>query len=138
VTAPDNGAGRVMSCMCIVSDEDGGSRFVMYDLDVAALVPAPGLPAISTSDTLPATGIEFMQIPARDGGAPMPWHPAPGPRLIICLAGTSQQETSDGDVRRFIAGEYFLTVDMTGKGHRSTNFGDTSYAIVHLDRDPTA
>jgi hypothetical protein len=124
-------------CACIVSDADGGSRFVDREIDLAGVVPAAGLPAIATSDTWAASGVSFMEIPGAEAGAPMPWHPAPGPRLIICLSGTSQQETTDGEVRRFTAGQFFLTVDVTGKGHRSTNFGDTSYAIVVLDRDPT-
>jgi hypothetical protein len=127
-----------MQCPCIVSHSDGGSRFVMHDLDMGALAPTAGLPLIATSSLWPSSGIQFMQIPESDSGTPLPWHPAPGPRLIICLSGTSRQETTDGDVRTFTAGEMFLTVDVTGTGHRSTNFGATRYAIVLLSRDPTA
>jgi hypothetical protein len=127
-----------MTCTCIVSVGDGGSRFETRELALPATVPVAGLPAIRTSAPWPATGVVFMHIPDEDSGNPMPWHPAPGPRLIICLYGTSQQETTDGDVRQFGAGEFFLTVDETGQGHRSTNFGATGYAIVSFDRDPTS
>jgi hypothetical protein len=79
-----------------------------------------------------------MHIPASESGEPMPWHPAPSPRLIICLEGTSRQETTDGEERIFRAGEMFATFDVDGKGHRSTNFGETRYAIVLLDEDPSS
>lgn len=127
-----------MQCPCIVSDADGGSRFVLHDLQMTALVPTAGLPSIATSSLWSSSGIHFMHIPEAESGTPLPWHPAPSPRLIICLGGVSQQETTDGDIRTFTAGEMFLTVDVTGKGHRSTNFGQTCYAIVLLDRDPIA
>jgi hypothetical protein len=127
-----------MQCPCIVSDGDGGSRFITHDLDMTALAPTEGLPPIATSSQWSSSGIHFMHIPESESGTPLPWHPAPSPRLIICMSGTSRQETTDGAVRTFTAGEMFLTVDVTGKGHRSTNLGATSYAIVLLDRDPIA
>jgi hypothetical protein len=134
-TGPTAGA---VECSCIVADADGGSRFEIRELALTSIAPMAGLPEFNTSDEWPATGVVFMHIPDADSGTPMPWHPAPGPRLIICLYGTSQQETTDGDVRQFTAGQFFLTVDVTGRGHRSTNFGETGYAIVTFEQDPTS
>lgn len=127
----------IMTCTHIVSDASGGSRFETHELAMSARVPAIGVPAIATSADWPGSSVSFMHVPPADSGRALPWHPAPGPRLIICLSGTSQQETTDGDVRTFAAGDFFLTLDVAGKGHRSTNFGETTYAIVVLDRDPT-
>jgi hypothetical protein len=125
-------------CSSIVSDGAGGSRFDEIDIEMQLGDTVEGLPSMLGSLPWPTKQVFFMHIRAEEAGAPYPWHPAPDPRLIICLQGLSQQETTDGDVRTFGPGEMFLTVDLDGRGHRSTNFGETRYAIALLDGDPTS
>jgi hypothetical protein len=98
---------------------------------------AQGLAHLPASVPWPSSQIFFMHIPEEETGSAHPWHPAPDPRLIICLQGLSQQETTDGELRTFGPGDMFLTVDVEGRGHRSTNFGEMRYAIILLSEDPT-
>ncbi|HTE84216.1 MAG TPA: hypothetical protein VK821_05745 [Dehalococcoidia bacterium] len=45
--------------------------------------------------------------------------PAPAHQFIVMLAGTTEIEASDGEVRRFEPGEILMVSDTTGKGHRT-------------------
>jgi quercetin dioxygenase-like cupin family protein len=47
------------------------------------------------------------------------WHNSPSRKIVICLTGQMEYETSDGDVRRLPAGSVVLSEDTTGKGHIS-------------------
>jgi quercetin dioxygenase-like cupin family protein len=80
----------------------------------------------------------FVTVPDADETHFHEWHAAPDPRLVVCLGGESIQQTTNGEERRFHAGDVFLTVDVTGRGHRSANKGTTSYLIVRLSDTPTA
>jgi len=106
----------------IVTSVDGGSRF--DDLEVALDSGLTGMPSLIASAPWPVHDITYLQTSAAANDAVAGWHTAPDPRLIVCLAGRSRQETSDGDAREFGPGEMFLTCDTDGIGHRTVNTGD--------------
>lgn len=64
------------------------------------------------------------------------WHLTPEPRFIIWCQGESEQEVSDGEVRRTKPGTIILYEDTTGKGHRSRHVGEQVLACVHLEKSP--
>ena len=68
------------------------------------------------SERIPA---ESMILRHTDGGYDYDWHTAPERQAIIVLSGGVDIETSDGDTRRFVAGDIFYVEDVTGRGHRS-------------------
>ncbi|NBC35966.1 hypothetical protein GTZ99_05285 [Novosphingobium sp. FSY-8] len=47
------------------------------------------------------------------------WHVSTLPALSIVLAGGWEIETTDGMTRQFTPGEVLVTLDNTGRGHRS-------------------
>lgn len=126
-----------MRCTRIVADEDGGSHFDEIELPLAATELSEGQEPFLTSLPWPVLDAMFVTVPDADETAFLEWHHAPDPRLVVCLQGESIQQTTDGEERRFRAGDVFLTVDLTGRGHRSANRGTTSYLLVRLDGMPT-
>jgi hypothetical protein len=127
----------VVRCPCIVSDDQGGSHFVVHELAMTALAPMAGLPPIATSPSAPALTVHFLHVPASESADSPPWHPAPG----AAVDRLPVRHEPAGDDRR--AGTYVhgwgdvLDRRWTGTGHCCVNTRPTSHAIVILDRDPT-
>ena len=68
------------------------------------------------SERIRATG---MILRHTDGDYNYDWHTAPERQAIIILTGGVDIEASDGETRRFMAGDLFFAEDTTGRGHRS-------------------
>jgi len=62
-------------------------------------------------------------------------HCAPRRQFVINLAGTSEVEVSDGEVRRFPPGAVVLVDDLAGKGHTTRRVGDTPRETLMLTVD---
>ena len=62
------------------------------------------------------------------------WHPAPQRQFIFNLQGSVRIEVSDGEIRTFGPGSFFLVEDTQGRGHRSKLVGneDRLSVWVHL------
>ena len=90
---------------------DGESHFedVVYPLRDAGAIGA-------LSERIRATG---MILRHTGGDYDSDWHTAPERQAIIILTGGVDIEASDGETRRFMAGELFFAEDTTGRGHRS-------------------
>ncbi|MCX6385293.1 MAG: hypothetical protein NTV40_01430 [Solirubrobacterales bacterium] len=52
-------------------------------------------------------------------------HVAPARQFLVALAGLTEMEVSDGEVRQFGPGTVVLVEDVTGKGHTTRRVGDT-------------
>ena len=61
----------------------------------------------------------FVELP---DGLDQGWHNAPNRQLVMVLAGTIEVETTDGEIRRWGAGDAFLADDVDGKGHLTKVF----------------
>ncbi|MBA3479827.1 MAG: hypothetical protein H0T52_15730 [Lautropia sp.] len=105
--------------------EDGRARF----REVA--VPLnQGTAAAMLSGILPASGIQFRQSPV---GFTSVFHCTTTPQWLFVLSGTMEIGLQDGAMRRFGAGEHFLSADTLPEGatfdprlhgHRSAQVGD--------------
>jgi quercetin dioxygenase-like cupin family protein len=97
----------------IYSDENGDSHF--EDMFVP-MSNAGDIGALSESQSV--KGIIFREVePTYDYN----FHNAPQKQYIILLDGEIEIETSQGEIKRFGAGEILLVEDTTGKGHRTRN-----------------
>jgi uncharacterized cupin superfamily protein len=97
----------------IYNGDDGASHFE----DVAIPLHDAGMIG-SLSEEIAAKGIVFREVsPSYDWD----FHNAPQRQYIILLDGEIEIETSDGEKRRFKAGDILLAEDVTGKGHRTRN-----------------
>jgi hypothetical protein len=85
----------------------------------------------SISEVVKAQGFNLRQnTPAYD----LDWHPAPQRQFIFNLRGSVRIEASDGEVRTFGPGDFFLVEDTQGKGHKSKHIGseDRLSVWIHL------
>jgi quercetin dioxygenase-like cupin family protein len=62
------------------------------------------------------------------------WHPSSGRNIFFVLTGEWEIEASDGEVRRFAAGEVLQVEDTSGRGHSSRVISATESlaAVVQL------
>ncbi|MGE3773818.1 MAG: hypothetical protein AB7I32_12920 [Gammaproteobacteria bacterium] len=99
---------------------DGGSRF--RDLDLALDVPRDDGQGhtLQMSEAWTSPAVRFVELPA---GMAQDWHHAPARQIVVVLSGTIEVETTDGQTRRWQAGEVFLPADLTGRGHRTRCIG---------------
>jgi len=82
---------------------------------------APPAPPLDLSAFIPASRCCFCLAPVGWYGD---WHPDPHRQFFLVLSGKLEIEVSDGEVRRFEAGDILLVEDTTGKGHRSRVVGE--------------
>lgn len=95
----------------IYTDSHGESHFAEMEV---ALFDAGDIGALS--EKFPVTGIIFRYT---DGDYDYNWHNAPCRQFVIMLDGGVEIEVSDGNVRRFHAGDILLVEDTDGRGHIS-------------------
>jgi quercetin dioxygenase-like cupin family protein len=93
------------------SDNRGETHFEDVDVPLKDLGRSSEL-----SEVFETTGMVFRHTkPDYD----LDFHNAPRRQFIVNLTGGVEIEVSDGEVRRFKAGEIILAEDTTGKGHKS-------------------
>lgn len=95
---------------------DGETHFSDETLSFQLVDYAPPAPPISISEVFKTENISFISSPSGWHGD---WHPAPRRQFILVLIGELEVQVSDGEVRRFGPGSFFLVEDIDGKGHVS-------------------
>jgi quercetin dioxygenase-like cupin family protein len=120
-----------MKIVRFTDDGRGGSRFVEREAPFAETYvdKLGGRHPRSREFTSAGRIVEFASALSMD------WHPAPGRRVIVVLAGTIEVETTDGEVRRFGTGEVVIADDTKGKGHRTRVAGGPA-RLLFLDVTP--
>ena len=95
---------------------DGGSRFV--DIDIPWSVERDdGLGhRLRLSAPYASPAVQFVELPA---GMDQDWHLAPAAQVVVVLSGVLEVEATDGERRRWRAGDAFLPADLRGRGHRT-------------------
>ncbi|HEY8507702.1 MAG TPA: hypothetical protein VIL32_05045 [Steroidobacteraceae bacterium] len=106
----------------IYTDKDGVSHFSEERLTLKA--DASPLLVASLGEPLEATVAMLRQ------GAFENWHNAPRKQFLIVIRGTSEVQTSDGQVRRFPVGSIVLMEDTSGKGHTTRVIGQEDHAAL--------
>ncbi len=102
----------------------GSQEFPEHEL---AMGPPPN-PVGKTSEFGAVTNMSVISFPA---GTQAPAHNAPQPYICIILSGVGEVATSDGESRRFQAGDLLLCNDLTGKGHVTKAITDLTLAFVN-------
>ncbi len=105
----------------IHTDSEGNSHFEKIPVDFEMADFAPPAPPVGLSAFSPATQWAFFSL---SPGWVGDWHPTPTRQIFFYLAGETEAEVSDGEVRRFKPGDALLVEDTTGKGHRSRVVGE--------------
>jgi len=100
----------------IYADSRGESHFDEVTVKLSSMDFAPPAPPLNVSAPIPAAQMVFISSPPGWFGD---WHPAPRTQFWVQIAGQTEIEVSDGEVRRFKPGDVVLLEDVTGKGHLS-------------------
>lgn len=113
----------------IHADERGATYFGVQDIPQRELaVGPPPNPPGQMSNLGPVTTMSVISFPA---GTEAPAHNAPQPYIVIVMSGEGEVATSDGEARRFHAGELLFCNDLTGKGHVTRAITDLTLAFVN-------
>lgn len=102
------------------ADSAGGSAFSTVDIAFPVLRHDEFGHAIRCSQPWVSPAAQFVELPA---GMDQDWHNAPARQVVVVLAGVIEVETTDGQSRRWGAGEVFLPADVGGRGHRTRCIG---------------
>ena len=113
----------------IYVDADGESHFEDVEVELRPMQFAPPAPPLDLSTFWPAAQYGFVHAASDWTGD---WHPTPHRQLRLVIAGESEDEVSDGTVRRFGPGSVTLMEDTTGKGHHSRPIGELYVCMVQL------
>ena len=120
------------------ADGDGGSHFedLAWDLEERDFAPPAAPSMVGTFEDASGT-LFFGATPGWGGEVP---HPAPQRQIFCVMRGVVEVTVSDGERRRFAAGDVILLDDTTGRGHRSRVIGDEDLLIfgtVLADQRPS-
>jgi quercetin dioxygenase-like cupin family protein len=111
----------------VYSDENGESHFAEMEMRLAPVVLSLTMPALEASEPQEARQILFIRL-SPDWNTD--WHPAPAYQYMCVLSGSAEITVSDGDVRRFSAGDMVLLQDITGKGHQTQVVGEEEMLVA--------
>ena len=100
----------------LYADESGESHFE----DVVA--PAHEQGAVVLTEPIALSSMIMRHVVGTDAGAVR--HNAPRRQYIVHLEGAVEVEASDGERRRFEAGDVVLVEAVTGRGHTTRWMGD--------------
>lgn len=118
-----------MKFPAIFVDDQGETHFGVQEMPERELaVGPPPNPAGLMSDFGAVTTMCAISFPA---GIEAPAHNAPQPYVVIVLAGEGEVVVSDGESRRFRAGDLLVCNDLTGKGHVTRAITQLTLAFVN-------
>ena len=99
---------------------DGGSRFEEMDIPIANPRQDADGHTLHLSNAYTSPGVCFVDLP---GDLNQDWHQAPTRQVVVVLSGSVEVTTTDGQTRRWSAGEAFIAADVSGQGHRTCTVG---------------
>jgi quercetin dioxygenase-like cupin family protein len=100
--------------------EDGGSRFMDITIPIEHDRKDAEGNILKLSNGYVSPSVLFAELP---DGMVQDWHNAPARQIVVVLSGELEVETTEGQTRRWRAGEVFLADDVTGKGHKTRTLG---------------
>lgn len=103
-----------------VATPDGGSRFEEIDIPISNPRQDADGHTLRLSNAYTSPGVCFVDLPE---DLNQDWHQAPTRQIVIVLSGTVEVTTTDGETRRWSAGEAFIAADVSGRGHRTRTVG---------------
>lgn len=93
---------------------DGGSRFEDVMVSFSQSRDDEFGNTLRLSQPIGALDAVVVELP---DGLDQGWHNAPQRQAVFVLRGTVEVETTDGERRRWGAGDVFIADDVDGKGH---------------------
>ena len=111
-----------MKYIGIYADSDGETHFEDVEEETRKIEIAPTA-IFDIGQTRPASEC-FWAIPP--AGHSADFHPPPKRFIVPILAGEMEITVSDGEVRRFKAGDIVLLDDVASKGHKSVVVSQTA------------
>jgi quercetin dioxygenase-like cupin family protein len=75
---------------------------------------------LKLSEPYASPKVQFVELPE---GMDQDWHRAPARQIVVVLTGVIEVETTDGQKRRWHAGQVFMPADVEGQGHRTRCIG---------------
>ncbi len=118
-----------IKCASIYTDAQGESRFGETEVELSPTDYMPPAAPLSVSSAIPASQFVFASAPAQYFGD---WHPCPCRQLCVVLSGKIEIQASNGEVRHFAPGDFFMQEDVSGKGHRGRTVHGAWLIYVHL------
>lgn len=103
-----------------VATPDGGSRFEEIGIPISTPRQDADGHTLMLSNAYTSPGVCFVDLPE---GLNQDWHQAPTRQIVVVLSGTVEVTTTDGETRRWSAGEAFIAADVSGRGHRTRTVG---------------
>jgi len=124
----------MLSYVRIYADAEGESHFEDVEVDLNLIEVAPGISPLFASSFAQASRYAFLS--AKPGWRE-DWHPAPQRQFLVYLAGVTEFQVSDGEIRRLGPGTILLAEDTLGKGHISEVVGeaDVIAVLIQLERE---
>jgi quercetin dioxygenase-like cupin family protein len=113
----------------IQTDERGETHFGIQDVPERELAVGPPPNPLGQMSDIGA--VTTMCVISFSAGTEAPAHNAPQPYIVIVMTGEGEVVASDGEVRRFHAGELLFCNDLTGKGHVTRAITDLTLAFVN-------
>ncbi|MFC1660510.1 hypothetical protein ACFL3S_03445 [Gemmatimonadota bacterium] len=117
----------LVSYVRIYADAEGESHFDDVDLNLALLEVAPGISPLFASPFFRASQYAFL---SAEPGWREDWHPAPQRQFLVYLAGVTEFQVSDGEIRRLGPGTILFAEDTIGRGHISEVVGEEGVIAV--------
>ena len=111
----------------IYADADGQTHFGTERIELTSTDIAPPARPLAVSAPRPADAFLVVHAAADWIGEA---HPAPARLLQIMVRGTIEVTTSDGETRRFAAGDALLAEDTRGVGHTTRAVGGEATSIA--------
>jgi quercetin dioxygenase-like cupin family protein len=112
----------------IYADASGESHFEDVEVELHEAAYAPPAPPYAVSDATPASAVLMTRLPVGWFGD---WHPTPRLQWWFQLAGELEVSVTDGETRRFVAGDIVRVEDTTGRGHTTRVLGDEDVLAVY-------
>lgn len=109
-----------MKAIRFCATDNGESHFVEIDVPLENAQQDADGNTLLRSNSYVSPNVTFVELP---GGMSQSWHNAPARQIVVVLSGEVEVSTSDGQMRRWRAGEFFLADDLTGKGHLTKSVG---------------
>ena len=112
----------------IFTGPDGETHFEDVAIELHEAPYAPPAPPFLVSDATPASAVAMTTLPVGWFGD---WHPTPRLQWWFQLAGELEVSVTDGETRRFVAGDIVRVEDTTGRGHTTRVVGDEDVVAVY-------
>ena len=112
-----------MKYIRIYADSDGETHFEDVEEETQKVEIAPTA-IFDVGKTRPASECFWAIFPA---GYSDDFHKPPKRHIIPILAGELETTVSDGEVRRFKAGDIILVEDVASKGHKNVVVGQSAF-----------